>query len=107
MLEQKIFEISSTAVIRDLVARHLWATLVSDTSAGLRVSHLPVLAEDGEPVVVVGHLARPDGMAHELGACETVLIVQGPHGYLSPTRYEEMPHLPTWNFVTAHLYGRA
>ena len=34
------------------------------------------------------------------------MIVQGPHGYVSPVWYEETPHVPTWNFVVAHLHGR-
>ena len=31
--------------------------------------------------------------------------MQGPHGYISPGWYDAKPAVPTWNFVTAHLYG--
>ena len=31
--------------------------------------------------------------------------MQGPHGYISPGWYGEVHSVPTWNHVTAHLYG--
>jgi transcriptional regulator len=50
-------------------------------------------------------MGRPDEQAHELGKHELLLIVQGPHGYVSPGWYDEGDIIPTWNHVTAHLYG--
>ena len=34
-----------------------------------------------------------------------LIIVQGPHGYISPGWYGDRPSVPTWNFVTVHLRG--
>jgi transcriptional regulator len=31
--------------------------------------------------------------------------VQGAHGYISPGWYSDGDFIPTWNHVTAHLYG--
>jgi transcriptional regulator len=33
-------------------------------------------------------------------------IFQGPHGYVSPTWYENHPAVPTWNYAVAHAQGR-
>jgi transcriptional regulator len=33
------------------------------------------------------------------------VIIQGPHGYISPGWYDTRPAVPTWNFVVAHLSG--
>ena len=33
------------------------------------------------------------------------MIIQGPHDYVSPSWYPEGDIVPTWNHVTAHLYG--
>jgi transcriptional regulator len=108
MLEQSKYAWPGTdADLRALVARHPWVTLVSQTSAGLVVSHLPVLpAPDTEEVVVIGHLPLADAEAHELGSCEVVVVVQGPHGYISAGWYAGGPYVPTWNYVVAHLHGR-
>jgi transcriptional regulator len=55
--------------------------------------------------VLVSHFGRPDEQLHELGRHEILVIVQGPHGYVSPSWYAEGDLVPTWNHVTAHLYG--
>lgn len=108
MLQQRIHALTDPAELRALVDRNGWTTLVSTPSAGEPVvSHLPVIVDDGaEELTVLGHLARSDAEEHELGEHEVVLVVQGPHGYISPSVYEAGPYVPTWNFVVAHLYGR-
>jgi len=42
---------------------------------------------------------------HELGEHELLVIVQGPHGYISPSWYGDHIEVPTWNFIAAHLSG--
>ena len=34
-----------------------------------------------------------------------LVVVQGPHDYVSSSWYAEGDDIPTWNHVTAHLYG--
>jgi transcriptional regulator len=53
----------------------------------------------------VSHFGRPDEVAHELGQHEVMVIAQGPHGYITPNWYDDGEFIPTWNHVTAHLYG--
>lgn len=80
--------------------------MVSTASTGLVASHYPVvLEEDADGISIVSHVGRPDEEAHELGQHEMLLIVQGPHGYISPGWYASGDFIPTWNHVTAHLYG--
>jgi len=108
------FVLTDPAEIRRLIRENPWATLVSHTSTGdLVASHYPMLldesvagtdADSGE-LVLVTHVGRPDEQLHELGQHEMLVIIQGPHGYVSPGWYDANPAVPTWNFVTAHLYG--
>ncbi len=91
--------------VKRLVRHHPWATFVSPTSGGLVGSHYPVLLEDGEEISIVSHFGRPDDTLHELGQHEILVIVQGPHDYVSPSWYAQGDLVPTWNHVTAHLYG--
>ena len=60
-------------------------------------------ATDG--ITLVSHFGRPDETLHELGQHEILVIVQGPHDYVSPSWYPPGDLVPTWNHVTAHLYG--
>ncbi|MEH0109977.1 FMN-binding negative transcriptional regulator [Tersicoccus sp. MR15.9] len=96
------------AEVKRLIAAHPWATFVSATGAGLVASHYPVLlVEDGDDddIVIASHVGRPDDELHELGRHEMLVIIQGPHDYVSPSWYSPGDLVPTWNHVTAHLYG--
>ena len=92
--------------VKRLIRSNSWATIVSHTSTGLVASHYPVVLEENESdIVIVSHVGRPDEKLHELGDHEILVIIQGPHGYISPGWYDEGDIVPTWNHVTAHLYG--
>jgi transcriptional regulator len=93
--------------IRALVRENPWGTIVSFVPGkGLVASHYPLLLEeDAEGIVLVSHVGRPDERLHELGAHEVMVIVYGPHGYVSPSWYDTSPAVPTWNFAVAHLHG--
>lgn len=93
--------------VKRLIRENPWGTFVSAASTGLVASHYPVvLEEDEEGISIVSHVGRPDERLHELGEHEVLLIIQGPHGYISPAWYDSpQDFIPTWNHVTAHLYG--
>jgi transcriptional regulator len=108
--------------VKRLIRENPWGTFVSSTSNGLVASHYPILLEeptgpepvegltglsdrDADGITIVSHVGRPDEEAHELGRHELLLIVQGPHGYISPGWYDQGDIIPTWNHITAHLYG--
>jgi len=92
--------------IRRLIRENPWAILVSDASTGLVGSHYPVLIDESQDdLTLVTHVGRPDEKVHELGEHELMVIVQGPHGYISPSWYGDLIEVPTWNFITAHLSG--
>jgi transcriptional regulator len=90
-----------------LIARDAFITLVTVVDGLPFVSHLPVLyAREGERIVIEGHWARPNPQARHAGPA--LLIVHGPHAYLSPGWYadkEEAARVPTWNYAVAHLHG--
>jgi transcriptional regulator len=92
--------------VKRLIRRHPWATFVSATSDGLVASHYPVILEEGtDELVIVSHFGMPDDRLHELGQHQLLVIIQGPHDYVSSSWYEPGDVIPTWNHVTAHLYG--
>jgi transcriptional regulator len=92
--------------VKRLIRENPWATIVSTTVNGIVASHYPVLLEeDAQGISIVSHVGRPDERLHELGQHEILVIIQGPHGYISPGWYETEDFVPTSNHVTAHLYG--
>jgi transcriptional regulator len=94
------------AIVRRLIAENPWGTLVSQAD-GLVASHYPILLDaDSDELAIVTHVGRPDDQVHRFGDREMLLIVAGPHGYISPSWYSEgATPAPTWNFSVAHCYG--
>ncbi len=107
MRQNPSFTLASEEGVKRLIREHPWAMIVSMTdAAGLVASHYPVLLDEtADGIVLLTHVGRPDEEVHELGRHEVMVVVQGPHGYISPGWYDANPAVPTWNFVTAHLYG--
>jgi len=108
------YVLTDTDEVKRLVRENPWATFVSNTAAGLVASHYPVVLEETDgtltglstsTISIVSHVGRPDETLHELGQHEMLMIIQGPHGYISPGWYANEDFVPTWNHVTAHLYG--
>jgi transcriptional regulator len=96
------------AEVKRLVRENPWITFVSQTDEGMVASHYPTLLdEDADGIVLLTHFGRPDERLHAVGSGrEMLVIVQGAHGYVSPSWYrDEKDMVPTWNHVTAHLYG--
>ena len=91
-----------------LLARDPFVTLISNAEGVPFASHLPVLySRDGGQVVLEGHWAKANPQALHSGPA--LMIVQGPHAYISPGWYidkEEAARVPTWNYAVAHLIGR-
>jgi len=106
MRQNPSFAMTDIAEIRRLIEANPWVTLVSHTGDGLVASHYAVLLDEGrDDLTIVGHVGKPDDLIHGLGERELLVVVQGPHGYVSPGWYDDAPAVPTWNFVAAHLSG--
>ncbi len=108
MYTPRHFAESDLAQLDALIARDAFVTLVSVDADGLPfASHLPVLyRRDGERVLIEGHWARPNPQVRHAGPA--LMIVQGPHHYISPGWYpdkEVSARVPTWNYAIAHLSG--
>lgn len=106
MRQNPSFAMTDPAELRRIIELHPWATLVSDADDGLVASHYVVLLDDErDDLTVVGHVGRPDDLIHGLGEREILIAFQGPHGYISPGWYGDVPAVPTWNHVSVHLTG--
>lgn len=94
--------------IHELLANHGAADLITATPAGLMVSTLPfVYAREQD--ALLGHLARNNDHWRVPVHGEAMVIVRGPDAYISPSWYTSKAEhgrvVPTWNYLTAHVYG--
>ena len=100
------------AVVDELLAKHGAADLITATEDGLIATMLPFAYEPaaGEHGALYGHVARNNDQWRKPALGESLAIVRGPDAYVSPSWYaakaEHGRVVPTWNYVTAHVYGR-
>ena len=100
------------AAVDDLLAKHGAADLITLTDDGLLATMLPFAYEPvaGEHGALLGHVARNNDQWRKPALGESLAIVREPDAYVSPSWYaakaEHGRVVPTWNYVTAHVYGR-
>jgi transcriptional regulator len=100
------------AEVSELLAECDAADLVTSTPQGLIATFLPILYDPsvGEHGAILAHVARNNDQWREPAAGESLFILHGPDAYVSPSWYpskrEHGRAVPTWNYLTAHVYGR-
>jgi transcriptional regulator len=99
------------STIRELLSHPQAADLVTMTEDGLVATFLPLVYHpgEGEHGVLRGHLARNNDQWKRPAVGEALVIVHGPDAYITPSWYASKAEhgrvVPTWNYVTAHVYG--
>lgn len=112
MYRPKAFDVTDRDELFALIAGGGAAHLVTPTPQGLVASVVPLLLDRdrGPAGALFGHLARanPHWRAEPTGQ-DSLAIVAGPDAYVSPSLYATKQVsgevVPTWNYVTAHVYG--
>jgi len=105
------------ALVDELLRNHGAADLVTLTEQGLVATMLPFIyvppsgpRPAGELGALHGHLARNNDQWKLDSVGEALAIVRGPDAYISPGWYASKTEhgrvVPTWNYITAHVYGR-
>ena len=98
--------------VTTLLREHGAADLITQTDEGLVATMLPFIyvPSAGEHGALQGHVARNNDQWRLPARGESLVIVRGPDAYISPSWYASKAEhgrvVPTWNYVTAHVYGR-
>ena len=99
---------------RELLRNHGAVDLITATPSGLRATMLPMIYVEGTagaPDRLLGHVARKNDHWRQPVLGEALAIVRGPDAYITPawyaTKREHGRVVPTWNYITAHVHGRA
>ncbi|UZJ77734.1 FMN-binding negative transcriptional regulator [Fictibacillus sp. KU28468] len=100
----KPFEINDEEMMFDVIEQYSFATVISQHEGVPFATHLPLVL-DREKRMLYGHFARPNHQWKDIEQQKVLVIFQGPHCYVSPSWYETREAVPTWNYVTVHVYG--
>jgi len=108
------FEETRLSVLHDLIEAHPLALLITSDENGPRANLVPVLLDRAasEKGTLKLHLARANPQWKHLAKGDPCLFVfQGVDAYVTPGWYETKREtgkvVPTWNYVTVQVRGRA
>ena len=103
--------VASEAAVAELLHQYGAADLITMTADGLMATMLPFLyvPKAGARGALHVHLSRNNPQWKLPPRGEAMAIVRGPDAYISPAWYASTAEhgwvVPTWNYVTAHVYG--
>ncbi|MFV2046100.1 FMN-binding negative transcriptional regulator [Metabacillus sp. YM-086] len=100
----KYFKITDEKMAHDVIKEHSFATLFSQHNGMPFATHLPLILNKDNSYLY-GHFARPNPQWQDIKNQTVLAIFHGPHCYISPSWYETNKAVPTWNYVTVHVYG--
>jgi transcriptional regulator len=97
------FEVTDREEIFSFVEANGFGQLISQVEGRPFCTHLPlVLSEDRSRLLA--HIARVNPQHLEIEGQEALVILEGPHDYISPSWYTGAG-VPTWNYQAVHIYG--
>jgi transcriptional regulator len=93
--------------LHDFIERHSFGLLASQLRGAPFVTHLPFLLDrtSGPHGALIGHMARANPHWTEFAGQTVLAVFAGPHAYISPTWYESVNVVPTWNYTAVHVFG--
>ncbi|MBC7159433.1 MAG: FMN-binding negative transcriptional regulator [Porphyrobacter sp.] len=97
------FRIDDRTLHEALIAQVGFGMVFAATPQGLRVGHTPLVPSG--PDLVRFHLSSRNALTPHLAGSEALLLVNGPHAYVSPRWYPEPGEVPTWNYVALEMAG--
>src|SRR5262249_14217906 len=112
MYTPRAFREERLDILREAIASHPLATLITAGEHGIQASHIPlvyVVVEGAE--FLRGHVARANPHWREARPGDQALaIFTGSQHYISPAWYQSKREhgrvVPTWNYISVHVRGK-
>lgn len=105
-----LFKETDSSLIYNFIKENSFATLVSVVKNIPMASHIPLFLNElkHESGVLYGHVSRENDIWRTFKSDQRVLaIFLGAHHYISSyMKSEDLTILPTWNYMSVHVYGQ-
>ena len=98
------FQVTDEKEIFTFIEANAFGQLISTVDGRHFATHVPFLVSPDKSCLLT-HLARLNPQHLKISGQEVLIILAGPHDYISPSWYTGAG-VPTWNYQTVHLYGQ-
>lgn len=103
-----INHLTDLSEILEFIQRFSFGTIITSVEGKPIATPLPFLASiQDNQIVLQAHFAKANEHWKYIVDQESLIIFQEPHAYISPSHYEKEQNVPTWNYISVHLYGKA
>jgi transcriptional regulator len=104
----KQFLMEDKAELLAFMRRFSFATIITSNNNYPTASQLPfVIIEEGDKIILLAHFAKANPQWIDLGKSTCLILFSEPHAYISPSHYDKLENVPTWNYISIHVYGEA
>ncbi|GAC1416340.1 MAG: FMN-binding negative transcriptional regulator [Flavisolibacter sp.] len=94
--------------IISFMKQYSFATIVTSQDNVPTATHLPfTITQNNDQLILTSHFARANEQWTHLPKSNSLVIFSEPHAYISPSHYEKILKVPTWNYISVHAYGKA
>jgi transcriptional regulator len=98
-----IFRSEDRALLERIIAQAGFGMVFLTTPDGPRVAHTALLSDGAGRLRF--HLARGNALTRHLDGATALVVVNGPHAYVSPRWYEDRATVPTWDYAAIEMEG--
>ncbi|KRB55504.1 FMN-binding negative transcriptional regulator [Flavobacterium sp. Root186] len=90
------------------IKQYSFASIITVKDGLPIATHLPFAIDDSsEKLILTSHFAAANEQAKFIEESISLIIFSEPHAYISPTHYDKIESVPTWDYITVHAYGKA
>src|SRR5437868_4249895 len=84
-----------------------FATIITAKDNLPIATHLPFLVTvKDDSIILTAHFAKANEQWRDIENNKALVIFSEPHAYISPKHYDTKLNVPTWNYISVHVYGQ-
>ncbi|MCZ2480688.1 FMN-binding negative transcriptional regulator [Aquirufa nivalisilvae] len=103
-----INQLTDLAEIIQFIQKYSFGTIITLVHGKPVATQLPFVSKlVDNKIILRAHFAKANEQWKQIVDQENLFIFQEPHAYISPKHYEKEQNVPTWNYISVHLYGKA
>lgn len=90
------------------IKQYSFATMVTSKNGIPIATQLPFsVTEKSGKLTLSSHFAAANEQVNYLEEQTHLVIFSEPHAYISPSHYDKLESVPTWDYISVHAYGKA
>lgn len=102
------FQLTDKTELLDFMQRFSFATIITTKNNIPIATQLPfVIKQREDKLILSAHFAIANEQVNYIEDTISLVIFSEPHAYISPSHYDKLESVPTWDYISVHVYGKA